>query len=76
MQGPKIAPALNKGYTNTCHATGKGSYELFEIRTHYIVDLCMIAGDRKAARALFRSVRTNEIRDKILEVYPVLRVSV
>jgi hypothetical protein len=41
---------------------------------HHIVDLCMAAGDRKAARALFRSVRTNTIRDKIREAYPVLRV--
>jgi hypothetical protein len=42
--------------------------------THSIIDLCMIAGDRKAARALFRSVHTSTIRDEILEAHPMLRV--
>lgn len=40
---------------------------------HNIIDLCMIAGDRDAARALFRSVRTDMIRDEILEAHPTLR---
>ena len=41
---------------------------------HHIIHLCMIAGDRRAARVLFGSVRTSTIRDAILEEYPMLRV--
>ena len=40
---------------------------------HDIIDLCMIAGDRDAAKALFRSVRTEMIRNKILKTHPTLR---
>jgi hypothetical protein len=40
---------------------------------HNIVDLCMIAGDRDVAKAVLRAVRTDYVRDKILEAYPALR---
>ena len=40
---------------------------------HSIIELCIMAGDRDAARALFRSVRTDMIRDKVLGAHPALR---
>jgi hypothetical protein len=40
---------------------------------HNVIDLCMAAGDRDAAKALFGSVRTDMIQEKILEAHPTLR---
>jgi hypothetical protein len=40
---------------------------------HFLVDVCMKAGDEDDARALFRQIEVNFIRDKIEEAYPQIK---
>jgi len=40
---------------------------------HQAIDLCMCAGDRDAAKSVFRSVRVDLIREQIIEAHPTIR---